>query len=363
MSFYIGLMSGTSMDGVDVALVEMPSNRLMAGNTKPYSHEVKNKLQQLTQVEEVSLAFVCQLNTLIGREFAAAANEMLQAVGLLASEVAAIGSHGQTVCHDALVSVPYTLQIGCPHTISSMTGVTVVADFRTRDLVNGGQGAPFAPLYHKELFGKLANHLAVVNIGGIANVSVIESTQQVTGWDVGPGNCLMDAWIARHKGLAYDAGGCWAQQGQLISELLENLLSDSFFLRSPPKSVGKEYFSLSWLEGHIKKAYRPEDVMNTLLALTAHAIANSIQNQVQPVTQLLLCGGGTHNLILRKSLMSLLPETTVQSSDSVGVSPDYLEAMMCAWLAYLTMNKIPVNLSSITGSKSAAILGAIYPTV
>lgn len=358
MALYIGLMSGTSMDGIDAALVEIPSNRLIYGITKKYSDAVKKQLEHLIAERTINLASFCQLNTLVGREFAAAVLELLHAAQVTAESIEAIGSHGQTVCHDAYSPIPYTLQLGCPHTISSLTGINVVADFRTRDIVNGGQGAPFAPLYHQELFSNQNTDLALVNVGGIANVTLIRPDQETCGWDVGPGNCLMDAWIYQHQGICFDANGDWARQGVLIQSLLDNLLADSFFKKAAPKSIGKEYFSLSWLKPHLRTHYKAVDVQATLLALTAYPIAEAL---VPSVKQLYLCGGGAHNTRLLHTLSSLLPEVRVNSISDAGLSADYLEAMMFAWFAAQTVRLNPLDLRTITGSKKTAILGALYP--
>lgn len=361
MALYIGLMSGTSMDGIDAALVELPANKLIHGITVKYSGEVKQRIEHVLTGVDLTLGEICQLNTLIGREFASAVNQLLLDAGVSAKDIEAIGSHGQTVCHDTSGTIPYTLQLGCGHTISSLTGIPVIADFRTRDLVNGGQGAPFAPLYHQELFSQADSDVALVNIGGIANVSLISPEHPTKGWDVGPGNCLMDGWIYRHLGKSYDENGAWSAQGTVIKSLLDHLLSDPFFALKAPKSIGKEYFSSSWLENHLLQEYKPVDVQATLLALTAHAIAGAIVNNKKPLKQVYLCGGGTHNTQLRLLLAELLPETQVKSIGDAGFSPDYLEAMMFAWLAQQTMNAQPVDLSSITGSKKVALLGAVYP--
>lgn len=362
MTFYVGLMSGTSMDGIDAALVRIPSNTLELGITKKYSDEVKQRIDELIDGKNLSLASICQLNTLIGKEFAEAVNELLREAKITSKEIKAVGSHGQTVAHDISSTIPYTLQLGCGHTISSLTGITVVADFRTRDVVNGGQGAPFAPLYHQELFAQSDKCVAVVNIGGIANISLISPNQETQGWDVGPGNCLMDAWIYKHQGVLFDRDGLWAEQGRVIQPLLDDLLSDPFITLSSPKSIGKEYYSLLWLKAHLKNEYEPVDVQATLLAYTAQTIATGILNQKKhQVKHLYLCGGGTHNLQLHKTLKHVLPEVEIKSSADLGVSPDYLEAMMFAWLAAQTINQIAVDLSSITGSKGLEILGAIYP--
>lgn len=363
MALYVGLMSGTSMDGIDAALVQMPSNTLLCGITKKYSPDLKKLIDKVINGNNLSLAIICQLNTLIGREFSEAVSDLLQEANVLPKDIMAVGSHGQTLCHDTSSRIPYTLQLGCGHTISSLTGITVVADFRTRDLVNGGQGAPFAPLYHQELFSKFDTNVAVVNIGGIANVTFISSGQPTEGWDVGPGNCLMDAWINQHLGKSFDADGLWARQGQVISPLLSQLLLDPFLGLASPKSIGKEYFSLSWLGSYLKKEYKPVDIQSTLIAFTAHSIAETILREKSTIKHLYLCGGGTHNIYLFKKLADLLPGITVSSIADIGVSPDYLEAMMFAWLAAQTIHQIPVNLSSITGSKGPAILGAVYPIV
>jgi anhydro-N-acetylmuramic acid kinase len=354
-------MSGTSMDGIDVALVDLPSNKLVSGIIKKYSAEVQQKIQQVSEGKDFSLAEICQLNTLIGREFAGAVFQLLEEAKIPAEQIQAIGSHGQTVCHDAYATIPYTLQLGCGHTIATLTNITVVADFRTRDLVNGGQGAPFAPIYHQQLFAKPDQQVAVVNIGGIANITVLDPNAKILGWDLGPGNCLMDAWIKKQLGKSYDEAGEWAKKGKVIEPLLRDLLSDPFVCLEPPKSIGKEYYSLAWLANYLIPDYQAVDVQATLLAFTAHCIANSILSlQLSTMKQLYLCGGGSHNRHLITTLSHLLPEVTVLSTESIDINPDYLEAMMFAWLASQTINQKPIALSSITGSKSPQILGAIY---
>jgi anhydro-N-acetylmuramic acid kinase len=361
MALYIGLMSGTSMDGIDAALVDISSNQLLCGITKKYSDALKQRIERVLDGTDLSLAAICQLNTLIGREFAGAANDLLHEAKLSSTDICAIGSHGQTLCHDTSGSIPYTLQLGCGHTISSLTGITVVADFRTRDLVNGGQAAPFAPLYHQELFAKDRANVALVNIGGIANITLINANEPTKGWDVGPGNCLMDAWIAKHLGKPYDIDGAWAKQGEVIKPLLVQLLADPFIQLAAPKSIGKEYFSLAWLESYLKPEYKAVDVQKTLVAFTAHSIADTVINARRTVKELYLCGGGTHNIVLHQMIANLLPQTIVMSSADIGISPDYLEAMLFAWLAAQTINKKALDLSTITGSKCPAILGAVYP--
>lgn len=361
MSLYIGLMSGTSMDGIDAALVEMPSNRLIHGITLKYSDEVHQLLTQLVNEQHISLSTFCQLNVLVGREFVRAIRFLLEESNVAVQAITAIGSHGQTVCHDAMGEIPYTLQLGCPHTISGLTGIDVIADFRMRDLVNGGQGAPFAPLYHRELLSHSNELLALVNVGGIANLTLLVPNSSTTGWDVGPGNCLMDAWINRHQHKKYDAQGDWAAQGKVLPELLQVMLADRFFTKAAPKSIGKEYFSLSWLDRLLPEVYQAQDVQATLLALTASCISNSILDTQLAIKKVYLCGGGTHNTQLHSYLSHLLPNISVASTADLNINPDYLEAMMFAWLASQSINRIPVDLTSITGSQKPAILGAVYP--
>lgn len=358
MALYIGLMSGTSMDGIDAALVDMPSNKLIHGLTVPYHAKVRELLGDLVFEQQSTVSMWRQLDTLIGREFANAVQLLLKESGYCAEQITAIGSHGQTISHDADADIPYTLQLGCPHTIAALTNIDVVADFRTRDLVNGGQGAPFAPLYHQEVFKKGQESMAVVNIGGIANVTLLIPGEPTRGWDVGPGNCLLDEWINKIKNTSYDKNGEWAAQGSVLPLLLEQLLADPFFQQPEPKSIGKEYFSLSWLEPHLLPDYQAVDVQATLLALTAITIAQSIESR--HLKQLYVCGGGVHNNRLLEYLADKLPQLQLKSVMDLGVNPDFLEAMMFAWLASQTIQHKPVDLTCITGANKPSILGAIY---
>lgn len=361
MSLYIGLMSGTSMDGIDAAIVDVTTHRLIKGMTRSYSADVKASLQKLLACEKHELRTIYQLNALIGREFGAVTNELLDRAEMAPERITAIGSHGQTIVHDAEAAIPYTVQLGCAHTIAEMTRIPVVADFRTRDLVLHGQGAPLAPLYHQALFSKLGFPLAVVNIGGIANLSVLFNDRDVIGFDVGPGNCLMDAWIMQHQGTSYDAEGRWAKQGQVIERLLQLLLADLFFKKQYPKSIGKEYFSMTWLNAFLDKTYSPVDVQATLLHLTAHLIANAILAQNTPFKKIIICGGGAHNTHLLLTLSQLVPDMEIFSSAEFDIDPDFIEAQMMAWLAYHMMTKKLLDLRSITGSEKRAVLGVFYP--
>lgn len=360
MSIYIGLMSGTSMDGVDAALVDVDSHRCIAGITRPYRDEAKQFLEKVMSSDKIGLATLSQLNTVLGREFAAAVLALLETANYSAKDVVAIGSHGQTICHDATALIPYTVQLACPHTIAELTGIPVVADFRTRDLVIGGQGAPFAPLYHQVIFAQQQWPMAVVNIGGIANVTFLDKADVIRGYDTGPGNCLMDTWIQTHRHQSYDANGAWASSGRVIERLLQDCLSDSYFQQKPPKSLGKEYFSHVWLTSKLQKGDAPEDVQATLLALTAVTICDAIYQQtVQPLS-VILCGGGVHNQALFQAIQQQMMTCPVLSSAQLGIDPDYIEAMLFAWFAQKTMQGEALGLMSLTGARKPVILGAIY---
>lgn len=360
-NLFIGLMSGTSMDGIDAVIIELPSNRLISGLTRPYSVHAKTALENILNKDLASLKDFSQLNTLLGREFAQATLDLLEQAQIPASAIEAIGSHGQTLCHDASAEIPYTLQMGCAHTIAELTGIPVVADFRTRDLVAGGQGAPFAPLYHQALFPSESYPLAVINIGGIANITMLCEHEAISGYDLGPGNCLMDAWIKRHKHLDYDKSGSWAATGQLIRPMLDQMLKDAYFDLPAPKSLGKEYYSLAWLQSFLKPDYKPEDVQATLLYFTAMGIVKGIQLLKEQPKTIFICGGGAHNERLITTLQTLLPDIAVLSTQAVDISPDFIEAALFAWLAEKTLTQTPIDLKTITGSQRPIILGAIYP--
>lgn len=359
-SLFMGLMSGTSMDGIDAAIVDVNTHQLITAITHPYSEKTQQALQEALIKEVITWSFWGQLNTWIGQDFAEAARTLLEIANLKAQDIKAIGSHGQTICHDATAKTPYTCQLGCAHTIAERTGITVVADFRTRDLVVGGVGAPFAPLYHQYLFADFDKPLAVVNIGGIANISYLTSASCGAGYDTGPGNGLMDAWVREHLNQRYDANGQWAASGEIIAPLLAQLLTDPFFNQPPPKSIGKEYFSKQWLYRQLKSTYRPVDVQATLLALTAENITQAIKRCEPLPNQVILCGGGAHNHTLVAAIQQRLPMCSVQASSAVAINPDYIEAMMFAWLAAKRLQRTACDYSAITGAKKPAILGAIF---
>lgn len=364
MSLFIGLMSGTSMDGVDAALVDVHSNTLLAGVTHPYSPALQQHLTRLVQEQTCRLSEFEQLNTRVGLAFAEAAQRLLQQSGVERRQVTAIGSHGQTVAHDATADIPYTIQLGCPHTIVENTQLPVVADFRTRDLVLGGLGAPLAPIYHDVLFQSYDHPLAVINIGGITNVTMLLADGSSKGFDIGPGNCLMDQWIMKHLGHSYDDKGAWASSGSVCTPLLEGMLGDPYFEREAPKSIGREYFSMQWLQEKLDETASqqlPEnDIQATLLALTATSIAQCMQSNIVSCRHLFLCGGGAHNQALKTSIKTQLPGMIVESTDSAGINPDMLEAMMMAWLAEKAWTNQALDLTRITGAKRPCVQGVIY---
>ena len=360
MQLYVGLMSGTSMDGIDAALVDVTTNTLIAGITRPYSDNAQQRLRAVLSGEPMRPAELSQLNTVLGREFAQAVHQLLEMASIAPYQVIAIGSHGQTICHDATADIPYTVQLGCAHTIAVLTGIKVVADFRTRDLVLGGQGAPFAPVYHQALFAGLTTPIAVVNIGGVANVTFLAPDVAVSGYDTGPGNCLMDSWVQKHLQKPYDEQGLWGATGCVIESLLSFMLADPYFALPAPKSLDKAYFSEHWLAQHLRPEYASQDIQATLVAFTATSIRHAIMACQLPIEHVAICGGGVHNAALLHAIRCQLPALQVESTQAFGVDPDFLEAMMFAWLASKTVNQIPVDLTGITGSKCPAILGAIY---
>lgn len=360
MRLLIGLMSGTSMDGIDAALVDMDSHQLITAMTHPYSPSLQALLYEVTQSNIQTVARFKELDTLVGREFATAVLALLKMARVPSAQILAIGSHGQTIFHDATAEVPYTVQVGCGHTLAELTGIEVIADFRTRDLVVGGKGAPFAPLYHQVLFAAAKKPLAVVNIGGIANLTCLKE-QEVWGYDTGPGNCLLDGWVRQHLAMRYDTGGQWAASGKVIQFLLDRFLADPYFTLKPPKSLGKEYFSQAWLLSHLQGHERPEDVQATLNAFTARTIAKAIVASDVNFNEVIICGGGIHNQTLINALSHDLAQCKVVNAEHYGVNPDFIEAMMFAWLAEKTITKTPLDFRKITGAKQPVIAGVIYP--
>lgn len=364
-ALYLGLISGTSADGIDAALVRFEDNtpQLVDALAHPWPEELRARILAVAQDEtRLDLDAYGRLDVAIGQCFAEAALQLLQRNAALASSVRAIGSHGQTLRHRPSGEYPFTLQVGDPSVIAERCGIDVVADFRRADVAAGGQGAPLLPAVHAMLLGRADGVRVVLNLGGIANITVLDPSGKVSGFDTGPANGLMDAWHLRHRGGAYDANGAFAASGRVDTALLAALLADPYFALPPPKSTGREHFHLAWLETHAGvTALSPADVQATLLELSARSIADAIEHHAPAVVDVLACGGGVHNDVLMRRLGELLGTRTVVSTAAYGVDPDYLEATAFAWLARQRLLGLPGNLPAVTGARGPRVLGAIYP--
>ncbi len=364
---YIGLMSGTSADGIDAALVDFSNDqtKLLTTSYMPYSADLRNKILALCQQGENEIKRLGELDILLGNAFADAVNGLLTQNSLSSSAIKAIGSHGQTIRHYPRDHHPFTLQIGDPNTIAAKTNITTIADFRGKDIALGGQGAPLVPAFHQYLFASTQTDRAIVNIGGIANITLLsaKNPELVIGFDTGPGNVLMDAWIFMQQKKLHDENGNWAQSGTSQQTLLNNMLDDTYFKLATPKSTGREYFNLSWLQNYLanmNEQIATEDVQATLADLTAQSILNDVKKYFTQ-GELFICGGGANNQYLMQRLQ-LFAESNfhVYSTEQQGIHPDWVEAIAFAWLAKQTLNRKPSNLPSVTGAKMASILGGIY---
>ncbi len=362
--YYIGLISGTSMDGIDAALVKFEDHELslVATAQHDYPGELREKLFAASRIpESCTPDDYGELNTWVGECFRDAGLAVLEQNALKAHQVRAIGSHGQTIRHRPDAAHPFTLQIGDPSIIATGTGIDTVADFRVADMALGGEGAPLTPAFHEWLFRDDSACRVVLNIGGIANITVLPPGDiPVTGFDTGPGNTLLDAWVNKHQGVPFDDGGAWAASGSVDDELLQRLLSDAWFTRTPPKSTGFEYFNLDWLADAGADACEPVDVQATLVELTAVSIADSISHGERPVREVYVCGGGAHNPFLLQKLAGRLPGVDIATTSSAGLDPDWVEAVAFAWLARRRVHAVPGNRPAVTGASRLAILGAVY---
>lgn len=369
---YIGLMSGTSMDGIDTALVEFSQNtiKLLASHNQEIPEPLKLKLKPLSlNAAEASIDMLGEADSELGLVFATAVTTLLEKTDFSAEEIIAIGSHGQTIRHRPDLKYNFSLQIGDANRISYNTGITTVADFRRKDMAAGGEGAPLAPAFHQQVFHSSSENRAILNIGGISNITFLpaddnpsDSNQTTSGFDTGPGNMLMDAWIQKNKNVNYDANGEWAASTTASDELVESLMQDAFISAAPPKSTGREHYHLDWLEQTLQKFsdLSAAQVQASLNLFTCKTICYAIKHQIPEIKKLIVCGGGVHNTQLMKSLAQELPEIDVESSEKYGVNPDWVEAIAFAWLARQTMNKLAGNLPAVTGAKETVILGAIY---
>ncbi len=355
---YIGVMSGTSLDGVDVTLCEIDSNscKLLYSFEYPFSGELKDEILHII-ANQTTLKEIGELHTKLGMLYGDSINSFIQQNNLDYSTITAIGLHGQTLWHAPESLYPFSMQLGCPNVVSAKTKIQVVADFRSMDIANGGEGAPFAPAFHQFIFGSLKEKVAVLNIGGMANITLLGNVLQ--GWDIGVGNALLDSWIQTCKGKRFDKDGAFAESGKLNETLLESFLADEYFKKSPPKSTGREYFNDTWLANHLPtfQTIKDEDIGRTLLELTAQSITHSIKNT--DIDTLIVCGGGSKNGFLMRRIKEL-STTQVKISDEFGVSSDFMESMAFAWLAYKRVHESEVNLSSVTGARKNSILGGIY---
>jgi anhydro-N-acetylmuramic acid kinase len=368
LELYIGLMSGTSADGVDAVIVDFTGANplIVAAEEFPLGETIKQKIIDLGTPSHNEIDIIGQLDRELGILFASHINKLLTDSGLDATDIKAIGSHGQTVRHrpassDRPKHQAFTLQIGDPNTIAELTRITTVADFRRRDIAVGGQGAPLVPAFHQAIFSSGDKKRAVINIGGMANVTILACDGSVIGYDTGPGNVLMDGWIHRHQDKSYDANGDWAQTGTCNQQLLAELLQHPFFAKPAPKSTGREDFNLAWLD--LLQAdinCTAKDVQATLLELTAITISTELTKQ-DHINEIFICGGGAFNGALMARLEALVHPISLQNTTMAGVSPQWVEGCAFAWLAKQCIEGLPGNCPAVTGASKAVVLGTISP--
>ena len=358
---YIGLMSGTSVDGVDAVLAQCNTKTRIHNHCHiPFDNALKDSIIRLNQVSENEVTHMCQCEYQLTGYYTQAADTLLQNSPFQSQQIRAIGMHGQTIRHKP--EDHYTLQIGNAALLAENTGIDVVADFRSRDLAASGQGAPLTPLFHQHLWHK-GTQRAVLNLGGFANVTLLpaQHNQAVIGFDTGPGNILLDSWIDAQKGQAYDDAGQWAASGQCDKHLLDRLLLHPFFALQPPKSTGRDDFHLQWLHNQLQDTtIAPENVQATLLELTAHSVSQQLLYAGYGQCQIIVCGGGSRNTALLERLQQLLPKSQIITSDILGIEPTLIEAAAFAWLAMRCLHKQAGNLPKVTGAHGERILGAIY---
>ena len=361
---YIGVMSGTSLDGVDVVLAVIDENSVtqLASLSWPIPIAVKEAVLAICQGQPLTLSQLGQLDNRLGNLFADAVLALMSQEKLAAQDIVAIGCHGQTVWHEPTGDAPHTMQIGDNNIIAARTGVSVVGDFRRRDMALGGQGAPLVPAFHQALLAHVSERRMILNIGGIANLSLLIPGQPVRGFDTGAGNMLIDAWIWRNLGKPYDKDAEWANEGKVILPLLQDMLNDPYFAAPAPKSTGREYFNYGWLAQFLARypGLRAQNVQATLTELTAVTISEQVLLS-GGCERLLVCGGGSRNPLVMARLAGLLAGTEVATTDEYGISGDDMEALAFAWLAWRTVAGLPGNLPSVTGASQATVLGAIFP--
>ena len=360
---YIGLMSGTSLDGIDAAIVDFADGcRVESALTLPYSDDLSRRLAVAASAAHPSLDEVMRLDGAVADAFAAATRTVLQQAGATPGAIRAIGSHGHTLRHLVANGEVSTWQIGDPSRLAAATGLTVVADFRRRDTAEGGQGAPLVPAFHAALFRRTEEARVVLNLGGMANITVLPADPDlpVSGFDTGPGNILLNSWVARHRGEPLDRDGAWGAGGTVIPELLTAMLAEPFFAEPPPKSTGRETFNSDWLDRHRPERWPAVDVQATLMALTASTAAAAILHHAPDTERLLLCGGGVHNGALLGALGERLPGLSIDSTALHGLDPDWVEAAAFAWLARERLASRTANEPAVTGARRRVILGGVY---
>ncbi len=364
---FIGLMSGTSLDGVDGVLVDFQNGtpRVIAHHALPFTPDLKQTLLALNTPGNNELHIASLAANAVVRVYTQAVKALLKQTDTKASQVTAIGAHGQTVRHQpgAFDGTGYTLQLNNPSLLAELTSIAVVADFRSRDIAAGGQGAPLVPVFHQGIFGKTDVTVAVLNVGGIANLSVLKKGGDIVGFDCGPGNALLDHWCQQHTGKTYDDKGAWGASGQVIEALLQRLLLEPFFKQAPPKSTGRDLFHPAWLAQQLKgfESHSTADVQATLTEFTARTCVNDVLVHASDAPELIICGGGALNDLLMARLQNGLPRMAVVSSAERGMPPLHVEAAAFAWLARQTLLGSPGNLPKVTGAKGARVLGGIFP--
>lgn len=361
MALVVGLMSGTSLDGVDAALVDFSQAcpRTLGTHWSAYPDEIRREALALQAPTENELHRAARLANALARCYAESVRNLLAASSRRPEHVLAIGCHGQTVRHQP--GSGYTIQLNNPALLAELAGIPVVADFRSGDIAAGGQGAPLVPAYHAAVFAHPDEHRVILNLGGIANLTDLNPGKPVRGFDSGPGNLLLDAWVEKHLGQRYDKDGYWADEGKPIARLLADLLADDYFTAPPPKSCGRDEFNLGWLERHLAVDDRPADVQASLLELTATSVVAAISRWCGTPESILVCGGGAHNKALMRRLQELSAPSLVADTGSVGQPADWVEAIAFAWLAWRTLQGQTGNLAEVTGARGRRVLGAIYP--
>ena len=358
---YVGIMSGTSLDGADAALVDFSgaTPRTLGFATAPFDDALRADVLALSSPQTDSLDLAGRVSLALARLYGRAVQSVLASGGVDRSAVAAIGCHGQTVRHRP--ELGFTIQLNDPALLAELTGIDVVADFRRRDMAAGGQGAPLVPAFHEAVFRHPGIARAIVNIGGISNATWLAPGKALAGFDCGPGNVLLDGWAHRHLGARYDADGQWASSGRVNAPLLEELLNEDYLDRAPPKSTGRELFRMEWLDARLDTHAKAVDVQATLAEFTARAIVDGIDRFCVPTSEIYLAGGGARNPYLASRIEALAGGRRVAKTDSLGVPTEHVESIAFAWLAMKFVHREPVDLASTTGARGARILGALYP--